>query len=133
MLHPSYAELIKVVNGDVEEGDTPVVNSRYSIVLATAKRARQLIDGAKSDCAAPGKKPLSTAVEEMALGKLKVLGEDEEGDKADEEAALAAVLRQTRFPWRSWKKRNKEVRRRALAVKSKGSFLPSAVDFFLEK
>ena len=85
MLHPSYAELIKVVNGDVEEGDTPVVNSRYSIVLATAKRARQLIDGAKSDCAAPGKKPLSTAVEEMALGKLKVLGEDEE-------AALAAVL-----------------------------------------
>ena len=92
MLHPSYAELIKVVNGDVEEGDTPVVNSRYSIVLATAKRARQLIDGATSDCAAPGKKPLSTAVEEMALGKLKVLGEDEEGDKADEEAALAAVL-----------------------------------------
>mgnify|MGYP000010747508 FL=1 len=92
MLHPSYAELIKVVNGDVKEGDTPVVNSRYSIVLATAKRARQLIDGAKSDCAAPGKKPLSTAVEEMALGKLKVLGEDEEGDKADEEAALAAVL-----------------------------------------
>ena len=92
MLHPSYAELIKVVNGDVEEGDTPVVNSRYSIVLATAKRARQLIDGAKSYCAAPGKKPLSTAVEEMALGKLKVLGEDEEGDKEDEEAALAAVL-----------------------------------------
>ena len=66
MLHPSYTELIKVVNGDVEEGDTPVVNSRYSIVLATAKRARQLIDGAKSDCAARGKKPLSTAVEEMA-------------------------------------------------------------------
>lgn len=107
MLHPSYAELIKVVNGDVEEGDTPVVNSRYSIVLATAKRARQLIDGAKSDCAAPGKKPLSTAVEEMALGKLKVLGEDEEGDKADEEAAHAASsqanipsvdLQTTRFP-----------------------------------
>ena len=92
MLHPSYAELIKVVNGDVEEGDTPVVNSRYSIVLATAKRARQLIDGAKSDCAAPGKKPLSTAVEEMALGKLKVLGEDEEGDKADEEAVLASDI-----------------------------------------
>ncbi|MFQ9150494.1 MAG: DNA-directed RNA polymerase subunit omega [Blautia sp.] len=55
MLHPSYTELIKVVNGDVEEGDTPVVNSRYSIVLATAKRARQLIDGAKSDCATRGK------------------------------------------------------------------------------
>ena len=44
MLHPSYSELIKVVNSDVEEGEAPVVNSRYSIVLATAKRARQIID-----------------------------------------------------------------------------------------
>lgn len=44
MLHPSYSELIKVVNSDVEEGEAPVVNSRYSIVLAAAKRARQIID-----------------------------------------------------------------------------------------
>lgn len=78
MLHPSYTDLMKVVNGDVEEGETPVVNSRYSIVLATAKRARQLIDGAKSDCIVTGKKPLSVAVEEMNLGKLKVLGEQDE-------------------------------------------------------
>ena len=42
MLHPSYTDLMKVVNQDVEEGDTKIVNSRYSIVLATAKRARQL-------------------------------------------------------------------------------------------
>mgnify|MGYP000621109938 CR=1 FL=1 len=45
MLHPSYTDLMKVVNKDVEEGETKVVNSRYSIVMATAKRARQLIDG----------------------------------------------------------------------------------------
>lgn len=57
MLHPSYAELIKVVNGDVEEGDTPVVNSRYSIVLATAKRARQLIDGANPTAPLRAKSP----------------------------------------------------------------------------
>ena len=136
MLHPSYAELIKVVNGDVEEGDTPVVNSRYSIVLATAKRARQLIDGAKSDCAAPGKKPLSTAVEGMAVGKLKReirRTKRQLWQQSSQAIYLALTFRQTRFPWRSWKKRNKEVRRRALAVKSKGSFLPSAVDFFLEK
>jgi DNA-directed RNA polymerase subunit omega len=82
MLHPSYTDLMKVVNSNVEEGDTPVVNSRYSIVLATAKRARQLIDGAKSDCDAPGKKPLSIAVEEMNLGKLKVLGEEETEEEA---------------------------------------------------
>ena len=43
MLHPSYTDLMKVVNKDVEEGDSKVVNSRYSIVIAAAKRARQLI------------------------------------------------------------------------------------------
>ena len=37
MLHPSYTDLMKVVNKDVEEGETKVVNSRYSIVMATAK------------------------------------------------------------------------------------------------
>ena len=45
MLHPSYADLMKVVNSGVEPGEAPVVNSRYSIVMATAKRARQLIAG----------------------------------------------------------------------------------------
>ena len=43
MLHPSYTELMKVINGDSEE--EKVISSRYSIVLATAKRARQLIAG----------------------------------------------------------------------------------------
>ena len=45
MLHPSYTDLMKAVNSEIEEGEHPVVNSRYSIVLATAKRARQIIDG----------------------------------------------------------------------------------------
>ena len=49
MLHPSYTDLMKVVNKDVEEGETKIVNSRYSIVLATSKRARQLIDGEKTE------------------------------------------------------------------------------------
>ena len=47
MLHPSYTDLMQVVNKDVEEGETKVVNSRYSIVMATAKRARELIDGSR--------------------------------------------------------------------------------------
>ena len=38
MLHPSYTDLMSVVNAEVEPGEQPVVNSRYSIVLATAKR-----------------------------------------------------------------------------------------------
>ena len=39
MLHPSYTDLMKVVNAEVEPGEEPVVSSRYSIVMATSKRA----------------------------------------------------------------------------------------------
>ena len=45
MLHPSYTDLINAVNSEVEPGEQPVVQSRYSIVLATSKRARQIIGG----------------------------------------------------------------------------------------
>ena len=48
MLHPSYTDLIEAVNSDVEPGEQPVVQSRYSIVIASAKRARQIIGGAVS-------------------------------------------------------------------------------------
>ena len=44
MLHPSYSELMEVVNSEVEEGEQPIVQSRYSIVKATAARAKQIID-----------------------------------------------------------------------------------------
>ena len=47
MLHPSYTDLIEAVNSDVEPGEQPVVQSRYSIVIAASKRARQLIAGDK--------------------------------------------------------------------------------------
>ena len=78
MLHPSYTDLMKVVNSDVEPGETPVVNSRYSIVMATAKRARQIISGDEPLVDEKGKKPLSIAVDELYTGKIKVLGDDEE-------------------------------------------------------
>ena len=45
MLHPSYSDLMAVINSEVEPGEQPVVQSRYSIVMATSKRARQLIGG----------------------------------------------------------------------------------------
>jgi len=76
MLHPSYSDLMKVVNSEVEEGDTPVVNSRYSIVLATAKRARHLIDGDEALVYSAKKKPLSVAIEELNKGKIKVVAEE---------------------------------------------------------
>jgi DNA-directed RNA polymerase subunit omega len=68
---------MKVVNNDVEFGEDPVVNSRYSIVLATAKRARQLIDGAEPLAEAPCNKPLSIAVEELYEGKVRIVAQDE--------------------------------------------------------
>ena len=40
MLHPSYTDLIEAVNSDVEQGEQPVVQCRYSIEIASAKRAR---------------------------------------------------------------------------------------------
>ncbi|OUP86684.1 DNA-directed RNA polymerase subunit omega [Lachnoclostridium sp. An169] len=79
MLHPSYTDLMKVVNKDVEEGDTKVVNSRYSIVMATSKRARQLIAGELPLVPVKDKeKPLSIAIEELNEGKLKILAESVE-------------------------------------------------------
>lgn len=81
MLHPSYADLINVVNSDVEPGEQPVVQSRYSIVLATAKRARQLTAGEEALVPAPPeRKALSVAVEELYKGKVKIVGEDD-GDE----------------------------------------------------
>ncbi len=77
MLHPSYTDLMKVVNSDVEPGEQPVVNSRYSIVLATAKRARQLIDHAEPLVDSASGKPLSVAVEELYESKIKIINEDE--------------------------------------------------------
>lgn len=78
MLHPSYADLIKVVNSGVEEGEDPVVSSRYSIVMATSKRARQIIAGDDELVDGKGKKPLSVAVEELNQGKIQILTDEPE-------------------------------------------------------
>ncbi|MGN0346008.1 MAG: DNA-directed RNA polymerase subunit omega [Lachnospiraceae bacterium] len=77
MLHPSYTDLMNVVNSDVEQGEQPIVNSRYSIVMATAKRARQIIAGDEPLVHADGKKPLSIAVEELNESKIHIIGVDE--------------------------------------------------------
>ena len=88
MLHPSYTDLMKVVNSDVEIGEEPVVNSRYSIVIATAKRARQLVAGEEALVAADEKKkPLSIAVDELYNGQVKIVSEEDaaEDDGPEEE------------------------------------------------
>lgn len=78
MIHPSYTEIMKEVNSDVVPGEQPVVNSRYSIVMATSKRARQIIDGHDSYIDDKSKKPLSAAVQELYEGKIKIINEEEQ-------------------------------------------------------
>ena len=75
MLHPSYTELMDLINQDSDE-DTPVVGSRYSVVMAAAKRARQLIDGKTGLPEEELHKPLSTAVQELWDGDIRIVRED---------------------------------------------------------
>ena len=91
MLHPSYVDLMKVVNKGVEEGEEPVISSRYSVVMATAKRARQIIAGDEPMVKVKDKqKPLSVAVEEMNQDTLRILT-DEEKEKLDSADAIEEV------------------------------------------
>ena len=91
MIHPSYVDLMKVMNSGVEFGDEPVVNSRYSIVIAASKRARQIIGGAEPLVKVKkGMKPLSIAVEEMYKGEVTILPESEV--EAEEETKEEPVI-----------------------------------------
>ena len=75
MLKPSYAELMNVLNENSKED----VTSRYTVVIAAAKRARQLVDGDDDMLASPVEgKPLSNAVEEIREGLVKVVPEGED-------------------------------------------------------
>lgn len=75
MLRPSYAELMSILNKESEDKD--VITSRYTIVIAAAKRARQLIDGDLAMVNEKRGKPVSTAVEELRFNKIKVVPEGE--------------------------------------------------------
>ena len=83
MIHPSYTELMEAINEGSEMEDQPLVTSRYSVVLATSKRARQLIAGREPLVPSAGKKPLSIAVEEIYKGKVHILPEDSEEEEEE--------------------------------------------------
>ena len=82
MLRPSYSELMSLLNevNEANEADNEIT-SRYTIVMAVAKRARQIIDGSEALSKAETDKAVSLAVAEMSNGKLRVaaaLSPDEE-------------------------------------------------------
>ena len=88
MLRPSYSDLLEVITQDAED---ITIGSRYTIVIAAAKRARQLVDHAepmidnvKVD------KPVSIAVNEIYEGKLKIR-QGQPVAEEEKEVALAEV------------------------------------------
>ena len=86
MIHPSYKELIDIINKGQDNDDAPVISSRYSLVLAASKRARQLIAGAEPKVKVKkGMKPLSVAVEEMYKGEVTILPEEITADETSED------------------------------------------------
>ena len=97
MIHPSYTELIQAINNNAEEDDnTMMLNSRYSLVLATSKRARQLIAGAEPLVnGAAGKKPLAIAIDELYKGKVKIVANSEEETEETASAASEEAVEET--------------------------------------
>ena len=77
MIHPSYTELMAVINSEVEEGEQPLVQSRYSIVKATANRAKEIIDARSVE-----EKIAKARIE--ASNKEKEKDKDQDTDKVEE-------------------------------------------------
>lgn len=71
MLHPSYSDLMETIN---ERNEDITLKSRYSIVIATSKRARQIIDGAEPRTKKNWPRPLSIAVHELYEGSIDIQG-----------------------------------------------------------
>ena len=74
MLRPSYSDILEVITQDSED---ITIASRYTIVIAAAKRARQLIAGDEALVIENGRKPLSIAIDELYHSKVKIVAEND--------------------------------------------------------
>ena len=98
MSQQTYNDLIDAAkNTNAIQDDTDkLVESRYAAVIASAKRARQLIAGAKPMVAgAAGKKPLSVAIDELYQGQIKILAPEEETEETAEAVQTEAAVEET--------------------------------------
>lgn len=68
MLEPSYRQIMEKLNEDPE---AQKVTSRYSIIIAAARRARALVDD-KDEETMQGRKPVTVAIDELYAGKMKI-------------------------------------------------------------
>lgn len=69
MLHPSIGEITKKAD------------SRYTLVMLTAKRARQIVEGSKPYIETDSKKPVSIAIAEILEDKITYKRTDTKGIK----------------------------------------------------
>lgn len=65
MINPSIVDLLKKVE------------DRYSLVIVTSRRARQIIDGNEALTSNPSKKPLTSAINEVNEGLISYHKTDE--------------------------------------------------------
>ncbi len=72
MLHPSYLDLMETIN---DRNDDVTLKSRYSIVIATSKRARDIVDGAVPRTKEEWPRSLSSAVHELYEGSIDIISE----------------------------------------------------------
>lgn len=72
MLKPSYKDLMDITNS-YSENDEKIISSRYSIVMAASKRARQISLSRNANYSLKdGEKALSIAIKELETGKVKI-------------------------------------------------------------
>ncbi|MCL2171774.1 MAG: DNA-directed RNA polymerase subunit omega [Defluviitaleaceae bacterium] len=91
MLNPSYSTLIKTVNQDSLLDNK--ITSRYSIVIAASKRARQIVNGAHYDTnRANTDKAVSIAVSELERGHLRIVPVDDDAIIPAVDPAISAIL-----------------------------------------
>lgn len=74
MFEPSGQELINIANESILN-DNEKIKSKYTVIIAAAKRARQLVDE-KDERIDEGANPLTIAIDEIKNKEVKIEPED---------------------------------------------------------
>lgn len=86
MINPSIVDLLKRVD------------NRYSLVVATSRRARQIIDGNEPQTDDKDAKPLTVAINEVNEGAINVTERDEIVTTEEGVEAIAEELEEVEVP-----------------------------------
>lgn len=74
MFEPSGQELINIANESILN-ENEKIKSKYTVIIAAAKRARQLVDE-KDERIEEGANPLTIAIDEIKNKEVKIESED---------------------------------------------------------